>query len=542
MIKSLLNKVVILSLTGLALIGSFGASRAQHSINYRENRASVNLQWQHADPSEDGMVGVSAQRAYRELLNGRKATPIVVAIIDSGTEISHEDLDDVLWVNPGEIPDNGIDDDGNGYIDDVHGWNFIGGPHEDVEFDNLEFTRIYGDLNRRFKGKKASEIGKSDKADFQRYLKMQRDWDNRLNKAQEELDEFNQVMQFYSISDHIIRQHLGKETYSIDEVQTIVPEDEMTGAAIEFISAILAADLLSDLEEWRSHVENQFAYMYNLEFDSRSIVGDDYSNPRERFYGNNRVSGPHADHGTHVAGIVAAEHNDFGMDGLCPECKVMIIRCVPDGDERDKDVANSIRYAVDNGARVINMSFGKSYSPEKEVVDEAVQYAESKGVLLVHAAGNDGRNTDKRDNFPRARYTNGKTCKTWIEVGASGPEQSQLAADFSNYGKKTVDLFAPGVSVFSTVTGNSYKKESGTSMASPVVAGVAGALLSYYPELTAIELKDILIKSGVSYAKTKVTLPGTSKVVPFGNLSSSGRVVNLYEAVKLAEARSTAKK
>lgn len=542
MIKSLLNKHNFALLIGAICFLSGIAVNAQNSVIYRENRATVELQWQHADAGEDGKIGVSSQKAYRDLLNGRTPTPIVVAIIDSGTETSHEDLDDALWVNPGEIPDNGIDDDGNGYIDDVHGWNFIGGKDEDVEFDNLEFTRIFSPLHKRFNQKKASDIGKSDKADYQRYLKMKRDWDNRMKKAQAELNEFNQVMQYYTISDHLIRQNLGKESYSLEEVQSIITDDEMTQAAVEFVSAVLSADLMSELDEWRRYVENQFAYSYNLDFDPRGIVGDDYSNPRERIYGNNRVSGPHADHGTHVAGIVAAEKNDFGLDGICPSCKLMIIRCVPDGDERDKDVANAIRYAVDNGARIINMSFGKSYSPQKDVVDEAVQYAERKGVLLVHAAGNDGRNTDKRDNFPRAKYNNGKVCKTWIEVGASGPEDGELVADFSNYGKKTVDLFAPGDGIFSTVTNNDYKKESGTSMASPVVAGVAGALWSYYPQLTAIEIKDILLSSGVSYAKTKVTLPGSNKVVPFGNLSRTGRVINLYAALRLAEQRAAGKK
>ncbi|MEZ4800088.1 MAG: S8 family serine peptidase [Flavobacteriales bacterium] len=276
-------------------------------------------------------------------------------------------------------------------------------------------------------------------------------------------------------------------------------------------------------------------FSYNLDMDTRTIVGDDYANVNQRNYGNNHVDGPAAEHGMHVAGIIGAVVNGFGIDGIAHNVKLMIIRCVPNGDERDKDVANAIRYAVDNGAKVINMSFGKSYSPQKEAVDEAVRYAESKGVLLIHAAGNDSKNIDKSDNFPTKKYLNGKTCSTWIEVGASGSTPGELVAPFSNYGKKSVDVFAPGVDIYSTYTGGSYKKESGTRcMASPVTAGVAAALWSMYPELTAQQVKEILIKSAVPYKKLKVTLPGSEteekpdgKPIAFGSLSKTGAVVNL---------------
>ena len=230
-------------------------------------------------------------------------------------------------------------------------------------------------------------------------------------------------------------------------------------------------------------------------------MGDHYDNMNEKNYGNNHVDGPEADHGTHVGGIVGAARNDFGMSGVADNVRLMIIRCVPNGDERDKDVANSIRYAVDNGAKIINMSFGKSFSPGKEAVDAAVKYAESKGVLMVHGAGNDGQNNDVGANFPKAKYNDGKTCSTWIEIGASGMNSTDLAADFSNYGKHTVDVFAPGVDIYSTVPSGGYADNSGTSMASPVTAGVAAAILSYYPSLSGSDLKQILMK-GTSWSDT----------------------------------------
>jgi subtilisin family serine protease len=497
--------------------------------------AAVNLQWQHADLFTDGLVGTSSFKAHSELLNGKTAVPVVVAIIDSGTEITHPDLNDRIWVNRDEIAGNGVDDDKNGYIDDVHGWSFISGPGGDVSHDNLEFTRLFGPLHKRFNGRSAESITKEEKSDYARYQRMKPDYENRMREAEEQRNEYNQIIQFYELSDGMIKGALGKETYTVQDLSSISPEDELMAAALDFMRAVFEEDLLPQLEEYKNHIESQFQYSYNFDFDPRAVVGDNYSDPRERNYGTPRVGGPKAEHGTHVAGIVAAEWNEFGMNGICPSCELMIIRCVPDGDERDKDVANSIRYAVDNGARVINMSFGKSYSPQKEVVDEAVKYAESKGVLLVHAAGNDGKNLDKKSNFPGPRYLKGGSCKTWIEVGASDRDKTMLAASFSNFGKKAVDIFSPGADIYSTMTEESYKKENGTSMAAPVVAGVAGALMAYYPSLSAKEVKDIILKSGVSYKKEVVPMPGSEKAVAFGKLSRTGKVVNLYQAVKMAE-------
>lgn len=498
-------------------------------------RADMSQQWQHADAAQDGMIGTSAARAYSELLAGRTPQPVVVAIIDSGTEVSHPDLDGNIWVNTDEIAGNGVDDDRNGYVDDIHGWSFISGPGGDVVHDNLEFTRLYAALYKLFNGKTEEQVSKSERADFRRYISMKADYENRLAEAEQQREEYNQIVQFHALADGLIKTKLGKDEYSLEDLALITPEDDLMNASLDFMRAVFEDDLMAQLEDYRQHIESQFEYSYNLDFNPRPMVGDRYEDTRERIYGTPRMHGPKAEHGTHVAGIVGAERNDFGMDGICPSCQLMILRCVPDGDERDKDVANSIRYAVDNGARIINMSFGKSYSPHKDVVDEAVRYAESKGVLIIHAAGNEGKNVDKKDNFPNARYEKGGRCKTWIEVGASTASAQQLAADFSNYGKKSVDIFAPGVAVYSTMTEASYKLESGTSMASPVVAGVAGALLAYFPELSAAEIRKILLASGTDFSKQKVTLPGSTEEVTFGTLSRTGRVINLYEAVKLAQ-------
>lgn len=515
-------------------------SQAQ-GTGINEPQAPLSLQWQHADLVDDGFIGVSSNKAYATFTN-RKPTPIIVAVIDSGTETFHPDLKSNIWINTDELPGNGIDDDKNGYIDDMFGWSFLGGANGDVKEDNLEFTRIYKGLKDRFEGKDEASISKADKADYERYLKFKENYKKRLDSAKEEKAQFDQFMQVYRMADGMMKGVLNQESYTLEDIKGIEATDDMTLGFKQMMIELLENDVISQLDAWKEHVDSQVKFSYNLDLDTRQIVGDNYSDVNERIYGNNHVDGPAAEHGTHVAGIIGAAVNGFGIDGIAHNVKLMVIRCVPNGDERDKDVANAIRYAADNGAKVINMSFGKSYSPQKEAVDAAVKYAESKGVLLIHAAGNDSKNVDKADNFPNKKYANGKTCSTWIEVGASGSTPAALAADFTNYGKKSVDVFAPGVEIYSTYTGDSYKKESGTSMASPVTAGVAAALWSMYPELTAVQVKNILLKSAVSYKKAKVTLPGSEteekpegKEIAFGKLSKTGAVVNLYKAMEMAE-------
>ena len=213
----------------------------------------------------------------------------------------------------------------------------------------------------------------------------------------------------------------------------------------------------------------------------KEIVQDDETNINDRDYGNKDIMASTPFHGTHCSGIIGAvRDNGIGVDGIADNVRIMMVRAVPDGDEHDKDIANAIRYAVDNGAQIISMSFGKDFSPQKQWVDDAVRYAQSKGVLMVHAAGNDAANIDSADNFPNPTFIDGNgRATTWITVGASGdPKLGGITASFSNYGKKEVDVFAPGVQIYSTIpTGNNYGTASGTSMACPVVCGIYTALV-----------------------------------------------------------------
>ncbi len=521
--------------------------------------------WHMLDNSVDGIPGVGADRAYKELLAGKKSTPVVVAIIDSGTESFHPDLKANIWTNKGEIADNGIDEDENGYVDDIHGWSFIGGIGGDVSIDNLEFTRVYRELKNRFGAVvDAKNVKTEDKKDYERYLHLKKEYDRRIKEADENLMNYVMIEMFYSNAKQSIATMLGKEDYTLEEVMAIEAKDEFTTAAQGLVALGMQEDLMAEISQGKEHFEALAKFQLNLDFDPRYMVGDNYNNVDERYYGNNHIDGPESEHGTHVGGIVGAVRNEFGMNGVADNVQLMIIRAVPNGDERDKDIANAIRYAVDNGARIINMSFGKSYSPQKAAVDAAVKYAESKGVLIIHAAGNDAKNIDKEYNFPTDKYIDGGYCSTWMEIGASNMSVDNLVADFSNYGKKSVDVFAPGVDIYSTVNDDKYKDNSGTSMAAPVTSGVAATLMSYFPNLTASDVKEILMKSAIRYPKAVTTTyvernkmgkffmkifigkkkneensppprEFKSKDIKFKDFSVTGGVVNLYEAVKMAE-------
>jgi subtilisin family serine protease len=337
----------------------------------------------------------------------------------------------------------------------------------------------------------------------------------------------------------ILRRAMGTDSLTADRVRAFQPRANDQQQAKTFWLQIANAGITPEaLAAAKEEIESKTKYGLNPDFDPRSIVGDNLANTSERRYGNADVMGPDAKHGTHVAGIIGAVRgNNTGIDGIAPSVKLMMIRTVPDGDERDKDVANAIRYAAANGAHIINMSFGKGYSPEKAAVDAAVKYADSLGVLLVHAAGNDGENLAENPSFPTPVYASGGRPRNWIEVGASSWKRADsLVATFSNYGKEQVDVFAPGVDILSTVPGGGYERQSGTSMAAPVVSGLAALLMSYYPNLTAADVRRIILESATSYADQQVVRPGPqSAMVPFGSLSTTGGIVNAFGALRMAE-------
>jgi subtilisin family serine protease len=501
--------------------------------------------WHHQDPS-DGAYGVGTEKAY-ELLKKRKSTKVIVAILDSGIDTDHEDLQANIWVNEDEIPGNGIDDDKNGYVDDINGWNFLGNA-DGVNLDgaNLEVTRLYRKLAPRFdKMKSKKDVEKADRDDYELFKEVEETVLAEYNGGAQEFAQIDGFLNILTAADSAAKADLGDD-FTNEDVLSWTPKSEDAKLYQNILSG-LAQDETFDKEgliEYNEYLQEKLEYHYNPRFVDRSFLGDDYENTEERFYGNNDVSAPHNDHGTHVAGIVGAvAGNGLGMDGICRNVELMAVRMVPNGDEFDKDVANGIRYAVDNGAHIINMSFGKAYSPQIEAVYQAIKYAEDKNVLLIHGAGNDAANIDKTANFPNPYYSFQKEpCKTWMEIGASSAKGDEtLLGTFSNYGKKKLDLFAPGVAIYSAKPGDTYEFADGTSMASPVVAGVAALIKSYFPKISAAELKQLLLDSSNKYPKLSVYMPGWDyeggKRSKLKKLSSNGGVVSAANAAKMALAK-----
>ena len=511
--------------------------------------------WFHLSP-EDGYNGINSAGAYAQV-KGKKGKKVIVAVIDSGVDWEHEDLDEVMWVNTGEIPGNGIDDDMNGYIDDIHGWNFIGGKDgKNVSNETLEVTRVYASLRDKYKNvdSTAGWALKGKKlAEYQRYVKVKNEVESNREKAQKNLDNMNGQVTYFEGVLNTLGTALKSQGLTLSQLDSLKTDDneELTqakGVATNVLGQIGKEMTIDEMREFMNgqfeggvnYYGNQVNYMYNPDFESRTIVGDNYSDSYEKGYGNNDYEGPDAFHGTHVSGIIGAERgNGVGMDGVADMVEIMTIRAVPDGDERDKDVANAIIYAVDNGAEVINMSFGKGYVWDKVAVDKAVKYAAKNDVLLVHAAGNSSMENSTSNNFPNDTYKKkglfGKPQPSnWIEVGALNHAKGEaLSAPFSNYSGKYVDVFAPGMAIYSTIPDNKYQNAQGTSMASPVTAGLAALLRSYFPELSAAQIKQVIMDS-VRPLTEKVKTPGSDEMVSFSELCVSGGTIDASKAVKMA--------
>jgi len=503
--------------------------------------------WHLLDQDKDGYMGISLTRAY-ELLKERKSTTVIVAVIDSGIDTLQEDLKPVLWTNPKEIPGNSIDDDGNGYTDDIHGWNFCGAKTgENLARNSHEIARVYHNWKGEFDGKKEKDISPDKKFLYSQWLKAATIINKDYEEATQELPQITNFQDALLASSKTICNALSVKEFGPSHSNVLLQSLDNKIAK----SAALWSDLFSrtsdttvrntivlkEISDYKNALDNKIKRKEDKPEDFRGdLVKDNYYDISDRFYGNNNLKAGSGDHGTSVAGVIAAARNNgLGIDGIADNVRIMAIRAVPGGDEHDKDVALAIRYATDNGAKIINMSFGKPVSPYKQMVDDAVRYAASKGVLLVHGSGNDGKDISKDVFYPNPVFLDGAKATNFITVGASGDESTGgYAAPFSNYSRQGVDIFAPGMYIYSTATDNRYNGADGTSLASPVVAGVAALLKSYFPALTPEQLIQIITTSGKTISK-EVSLPGDEKrMVKFATLSSSGKVVNAYEAVKLA--------
>ncbi|MCC7246322.1 MAG: S8 family serine peptidase [Saprospiraceae bacterium] len=510
--------------------------------------------WFTLDQAKDGVNGTGADAAIQRLKEkGKKGQTVIVAVLDSGVEVDHEDLKDIIWVNPGEIPNNGKDDDNNGYVDDIHGWNFLSGKGGNVLHETLELTREYARLSKRFEGTDAKNLHGDAKKEYDYYQQIKTAFEEARAEAQSGVEAVKRQLQPVIDAFDRVEKAIGRKDFTMDDVNKLdAGSDTKLKEAIALAQKAAANGLASRkdvdeaIAEGTEYYSNQLKYNLNPDYNPRAeMIGDNPADMSNRFYGTNDYEGPDAFHGTHVAGIIAAKRdNNMGVRGVADNVRIMTVRCVPDGDERDKDVANAIYYAVDNGASVINMSFGKGYSPQKWYVDQAMRYAAEHDVLLVHAAGNDSENNDTDPNFPndmlakpvkKGLFKKEKNVTTWMEIGAlSWKSGESRVAKFSNYGKANVDLFSPGVAIYSTVPDGKYGNAQGTSMACPAAAGVAAILRSYYPELSAVQVKSIMEKS-VNQQSGEVFKPGTTEKVAFTELCVSGGTVSAINAVEMAE-------
>lgn len=502
--------------------------------------------WHHKDLVVDTIPGMSVERAYKELLFDKHPVSTVVAVIDSGVDIEHEDLKSSIWVNEDEIPNNNLDDDQNGYIDDVHGWNFLG----EITYENLELTRIVRKYATVFDGKELKDINANQQENFVLYVRAK----NELVKEKQRFLGYKErLVQMYekiSQSHNVVTKALGTDKYTLVQLKAYTPQDEVSKGHKQLLlnqqdnldKDESIVDLLKTIKDQEKYAQDQLDYYYNLGFSARDILNDDADDFSKKSYGDAKVQGHTPDkegskHGTHVSGIIAATRNNgLGGNGIADMAKIMAVRAVPDGDEYDKDVALAIRYAVDNGAKVINTSFGKYYSEHSDWVRDAIVYAAQKDVLIVNAAGNDAANIDAKQVYPNDQTeVIQEVADNFITVGALNYEYgTSLVANFSNYGKNNVDIFAPGVKIYAPTPNDTYDFLSGTSMATPSVSGIAAVIRSYYPKLKAKQVKEIILASGIALENV-VMIGEDQRIDTFKHLSKSGKIVNLYEAIKLAE-------
>ncbi len=503
--------------------------------------------WHLLDRATTGYYGISLDKAY-DLLKGKKSQTVTVAVIDSGIDTTHEDLKPILWRNPGEIPGNKTDDDKDGYVDNYYGWNFLGNPDgKNVKQDSYEGARVYWKLLGKFDKADVDTITMTDmeRFEYDTWSKAKKEILKGTNQL--EITMMRRLLPVMLKGDSAVAKDLNKPEYNGEDLRNYTastPEAKATVSIIKNIQQLNNSEDITNkqiIDDLEGQIRKADAADTPPEDFRGEIVQDDYNDIQDRFYGNSDVMTGTPTHGTHCSGIIGAvRHNGKGMDGVADNVRIMMVRAVPDGDEHDKDVALAIRFAVDHGAKVVSMSFGKSFSPQKFWVDDAVKYAAAHDVLLIHAAGNDAKNIDSSDNYPNPEFLFDKgIAKNFITVGASGdPTNGGFTASFSNYGKRTVDIFAPGVNIYSTLPGgNVYGKLSGTSMAAPVVAGVAALIREYFPDLSAEQVKYVLEKSAQP-VEEKVILPGTQGddpvMVNLSDLCRSGGEVNAYNAVKLA--------
>lgn len=530
--SGMMNKMKLLAFLMLFVLPEI--SKAQ--------RESYPLDWFLRDVEQDSMFGTGVHRIYKELLPGKKPASLIVAVIDSGFDTTAQMLRPVLWRNLGEIVGNGKDDDHNGYTDDIHGWNFMGTRDGDSQSRGVpEELRTYSWLLKTYKG----DMRKMPQEERDLFVSLYRtygirkvEYERESIEAQEKLKEIKRIKKQAwfkkAYKEHMVRKATEPVLTNEEKIEMLKAGKPLPRVELDTVEKILTQEriLLRTIESDKE--------LFTIAFDIRKVIGDDPYDMNDRKYGHPYFPiASCSKHGTHVASTIGGvQEPNSGVYGIAQGVQIMLLQVVPPGgDEEDKDIALAIRYAVDNGAKVINMSFGKytALSSTQKWIEEAMDYAAAHDVLIVRAAGNNSKNIDQVNVYP-GRPSKPETQACYICVGAHGSnlravDKNNKLVIFSNYGKKSVDLFAPGHNIYSQVPGG-YAQQSGTSMASPVCAGVAALIRMYYPSLTAAQVKDILMKTVTPCNQTCkfVRIP-----LKFSDMSISGGMLNGYEAMKLAE-------
>jgi subtilisin family serine protease len=501
--------------------------------------------WFEKDILIDSVPGISLNRAYDSLLKGKTGKSIVVAVIDTEIDINHEDLKSHVWINTDEIPNNGIDDDQNGYVDDVNGWNFIGNSKGDnIIFSSLECVRVIQGYQKRVKEGKLRE----GQADYTLYIKAKKYYDSKLKSAQEDLDYGNFLFEGYPKAKSAMKKIFPEEDYTVEELDSTYEANKKINPDLARNAYFMSDCFKYNLsEEWianyRKQAKNKIDYTYNLNYIDKVGIDPFPNEITFNAYGTHNIN-KNLDvfyHGTLVAGLIGATRNNgIGINGVASDVEIMSLAISSNGEEHDKDIALAIKYAVDNGAKVINMSFGKEFSMHKEWVFEAFEYAEKKDVIIISSAGNSAFNLEENNNYyPNDNINNGtEVSNNFLLVGSISKNiDSSFLSYYSNYGVSDVDIFAPGQEIYTIIPNNEYKLDSGTSIAASITSGVAALIYSYYPNLKASEVKQILMDSGLEF-NIEVTTPieeNKEKTTPFNQLSKSGKVLNAYNALIMAD-------
>ena len=535
-------------------------------------KSQANLDWYNCSPEKDGIFGADINRAY-EFLKGKKVKHRpVIAVVGGGLDIEHEALKSNIWTDKREKED-GKDNDKDGYIDDIHGWNFIGGKDGRV----MEYTLREGDREfMRLKDKWGRII--HNKGQFFSYA----DGKKVVINPPEDMDEYfyyrNRVMYESPLAGayggtmlgYIVQEYAGK----VDKEMRVRFPEKTTFTAKELAAcwdpngeqdtlANLAMNMLgyafgfSTGKDWDaiyksfmadSYIEqtkNTYKNLYDRSGNDqrKEIVGDDYLDINDRVYGNNVLLTSNAGSGTMMAGIIAGKRGVEGRNNPISEvAEIMpIVISGAKGESYLKDVALAIRYAVDHKADVIILPQQNSFYPEAQKiwVSEAIRYAEQKGVLVIVPAWELSYDLSLVTFYPN-RWMDGKEEMTNLMVISSSDKNGNPSMK-SSFGEKEVDMYAPGIDILSTYTGDTYQSGSGVMLATSMVAGVAALVKSYYPELTGAQIRTILLESvtsrkGIEVEKEiRVAQQVTQDLFLFEQLCLSAGILNAYNALVVAE-------